>query len=288
MDLQLTGKRALVTGGSRGIGKAVARVLADEGCDVAIAARDRRRARGGGGRARRRDRAARSSPSPVDTGDDDSVRAMVAAAVEALGGIDILVNSAARPAGRRRRPKLADITDDAVLGGHERQGARLPALRRRPSRRDGRRRGWGRIINICGLAARVDGLGHRLDAQRRRRRADQEPRRRARPERHQRHRRAPGADPHRGDAGRGRRLAEARGVTAAEAERAPGAQHRSAGWSTPRRSPTSSPSSPRPAASPITGDAIAVRRRPARRDLLLSVAETMFSGTPQQARRIRE
>ena len=39
MDLQLTGKKAIVTGGSRGIGRAIARQLALEGCDVAICAR---------------------------------------------------------------------------------------------------------------------------------------------------------------------------------------------------------------------------------------------------------
>ena len=43
MDLELTGKRALVTGGSRGIGKAVARELAREGANVVIAARDQGR-----------------------------------------------------------------------------------------------------------------------------------------------------------------------------------------------------------------------------------------------------
>jgi NAD(P)-dependent dehydrogenase (short-subunit alcohol dehydrogenase family) len=98
MDLQLTGRRALVTGGSRGIGKAAAAALLAEGAAVAIAARDPGRldkAAADLGAA-----AGRAVPAlQVDTGDDASVRQLVAAAQDRLGGVDILVNCAARPAG---------------------------------------------------------------------------------------------------------------------------------------------------------------------------------------------
>ncbi|HUP73113.1 MAG TPA: SDR family oxidoreductase [Acidimicrobiales bacterium] len=156
MDLQLNGKRALVTGGSRGIGKAIARVLADEGCDVAIAARDRTRLdeaaaelRAGSGRM--------IFPVEVETGDDASVRAMVAQVREQLGGIDILVNNAARPGGGPGiPPKLADITDSAFYDdvNVKVMGYLRCAREVAPFMVEN---GWGRIINISGLAARLGG-----------------------------------------------------------------------------------------------------------------------------------
>ena len=95
MDLELTGKRAVVTGGNRGIGLAVARALAAEGCDVALVARDKAALDAA------RDAVAAASGRtvlavPCDTGDDESVAAMAAAVTEGLGGTDILVNAAAK------------------------------------------------------------------------------------------------------------------------------------------------------------------------------------------------
>jgi NAD(P)-dependent dehydrogenase (short-subunit alcohol dehydrogenase family) len=155
MDLQLAGKRALVTGGSRGIGKAVARVLAEEGCDVAIGARGEDALK-----AAATELSASSGrqvvPVVLDTSSDTSVQAAVSAAVGALGGIDILVNNAAQPGGQSAPPKLAGITDELfwsdvnvkVMGYIRcaREVAPLMAAH-----------GWGRIVNISGLAARSTG-----------------------------------------------------------------------------------------------------------------------------------
>ena len=99
MDLELTGKRAVVTGGSRGIGFAVADTLAAEGADVAVVARDQARLEEAAQRLRRHGR--RVLAVAADTTDDAAVRAMAARVTGDLGGVDILVNAAARPPARR-------------------------------------------------------------------------------------------------------------------------------------------------------------------------------------------
>lgn len=152
MDLELKGKRALVTGGSRGIGKAVARQLALEGADVAIAARDRARidetvAQLGS------ESSGRVIGATVDTGRAESIEAMVQEVASELGGIDILVNAAAQPAGQAPAPTWdaiseADLFDEIrvkVLGYLRVTQAVAPSMIER---------GWGRVINISGLAAR--------------------------------------------------------------------------------------------------------------------------------------
>jgi NAD(P)-dependent dehydrogenase (short-subunit alcohol dehydrogenase family) len=152
VDLRLTGKRSIVTGGSRGIGRAVASALAREGCEVAISARN----------LSSLDETAQAIAVevrrdvhvvPADTGDDVSVREMVAKVAELLGGIDILVNSAAKPIPMSAAPKLQDVTKDLfwddmnvkVLGYLRCAQAVAPFMVAQ---------GWGRIINVSGLGAR--------------------------------------------------------------------------------------------------------------------------------------
>lgn len=155
MDLQLSGKRAIVTGGSRGIGRAIARQLALEGADVVIAARGREDLESAAA-ALRTETGRRIVPITVDTNHDASVKTLVAGAVEALGGLDILVNSAAMPLGQAPPPKLADITDQVfwddvnvkVMGYLRMAREVAPILVSQ---------GWGRIINVSGLGARQTG-----------------------------------------------------------------------------------------------------------------------------------
>lgn len=93
MDLGLTGKKAVVTGGSKGIGRETTRILAEEGCDVAITARNKERLEEV---AKEIANATGRSILPL-TGDmsvQEDVNRTMSAAVEEFGGIDILVTCA--------------------------------------------------------------------------------------------------------------------------------------------------------------------------------------------------
>ncbi len=90
MDLGLSGRRAIVTGGSKGIGLAVARELAAEGAAVAICSRNP----GELAEAAATITGAQVFARAADVTDPAQVTAFVDAAAEALGGVDILVNNA--------------------------------------------------------------------------------------------------------------------------------------------------------------------------------------------------
>jgi NAD(P)-dependent dehydrogenase (short-subunit alcohol dehydrogenase family) len=154
MDLQLRGKRAVVTGGSRGIGRAIARQLLREGVSCAIVARDADRlraaadelSRGTGGRV---------VPLQADMRRADEVKAMVDRAAAELGGLEILVNAAARVSGAVPED-LANCTDELIMQDFEEKylgylraaRAAIPHLKAS---------GWGRILNVAGGAARTAG-----------------------------------------------------------------------------------------------------------------------------------
>lgn len=91
-SFDLTGRTALVTGASRGIGRAIALGFAGAGADVALVARDETTL---GEVAREVEKAGRTAHVlPCDVTDRDRVTAMVADAVEALGHVDVVVNNA--------------------------------------------------------------------------------------------------------------------------------------------------------------------------------------------------
>ena len=156
MDLGLEGKYALVAGGGRGIGKAIALDLAREGVDVAIASRTlaqlqetAKEIEGATGR--------RIIPLVVDVTSREQVDRVVSEAATRLGGLHILVNSASLPGGSPSATGPIDSIDDEDLlndfdvkyvGALRCARAAIPYLKEQ---------GWGRIINISGTNARRAG-----------------------------------------------------------------------------------------------------------------------------------
>lgn len=154
MELGLRGKRAVVTGASKGIGLAIARALAAEGVSLVINARG----------AELLERVAHEladahsvsvEPFAADLAHADAVQGLATFASERLGGVDILVNNAgAIPAGT-----LATIDDelwrsayDLKLWGYIRLSrALLPAMQTRRS---------GTVLNIIGNAGRQPSAGY--------------------------------------------------------------------------------------------------------------------------------
>ncbi|MGH6689297.1 MAG: SDR family NAD(P)-dependent oxidoreductase [Gammaproteobacteria bacterium] len=150
----MTGRVAIVTGGSRGIGRAIAGELAREGADVAVCGRNRETI-DEAAQALAKDTGRRVVPIVADTTKWESVTHLVDAVVAELGRIDVLVNNAATPGGLVSGP-LADADEVAlledintkVLGYLRCAKAAAPHMQRR---------GWGRIINIGGLSGRRSG-----------------------------------------------------------------------------------------------------------------------------------
>lgn len=149
MQIDLTGRNALVTGSTRGIGRAIANALAGSGARVAIVGRDLERAS-----AVAADVGHGAQGFACDVGDLAQIASLITAVEEAFGGIDILVNNA----GLTRDNLLLRIKDDdwdAVIDANLRSAF---ATTRAASRGMMKRR-WGRIINIASVVGIIGNKG---------------------------------------------------------------------------------------------------------------------------------
>ena len=156
MDLGLQGKYALVIGGSKGIGKAIARELAREGADVVIAARtlgDLEKS----AREIDNETGRRVIPIALDVTQREQVDRVTGEAAQELGGLHILVNSGSYPGGSStatgpietvNEDDLVHDFDVKYVGALRCSRAAIPFLKEQ---------GWGRIINISGGNARNAG-----------------------------------------------------------------------------------------------------------------------------------
>lgn len=146
MELGLHGKVALVTGASRGIGRAIAQTLLNEGCSVAICSRNAERLNATVAELAKSGRVIGIS---TDVTDEAAVQNFVAAAHKQFGRIDILINNAGTHLRGTVETTTLDILErqlrDKVFGFFSMMKAVLPIMKAQ---------GDGRIVNIVGQAAR--------------------------------------------------------------------------------------------------------------------------------------
>ena len=154
MDLGFAGKVALVTGASRGLGKAVADLLASEGASVAIAARDPEALEVAARDVRERSRGDVLF-QPTDVTREDEVSALVDRVIETFGRIDVLVaNAGGPPASRFETTELSDWKsgiDLSLLSTILLCRAVVPRMKEQRS---------GRIVAVTSISVKqpVDGL----------------------------------------------------------------------------------------------------------------------------------
>ena len=149
MKIDLTGRVALVTGGTRGIGRAIAETLAECGARVAVVGRDQARADAAAAEIGRG-----AQGFACDIADVAQVNALIESVEKAFGSLDILVNNA----GLTRDNILLRLKDDdwdAVIDANLR-GAFATI---RATTRGMMKRRWGRIINISSVVGLIGNKG---------------------------------------------------------------------------------------------------------------------------------
>ncbi len=153
MDIRLDGKTALITGGSKGLGLAMATLFAASGADVAIVAR-RPEALEEAKRAIAATAKGKVVTVAADVAKADAVKRAFDAAAEQLGQIDILVNNA----GTSQTGKFEDITDEVWQADLDLK--LFAAIRLARLAMPGmQQRRWGRIINVLNIGAKAPRAG---------------------------------------------------------------------------------------------------------------------------------
>jgi 3-oxoacyl-[acyl-carrier protein] reductase len=144
VDLGLEGRVALVTASSKGLGRASAQALSEEGAKLVLCARDRQAL----------EEAAAAMPGealavPADVTEPGTPARLVAAAVERFGGLHVLVGNAGGPPPAR----ALEVTDDALLAAIDANLLTSIRLVRAavPHMRDA---GWGRICLIASISVK--------------------------------------------------------------------------------------------------------------------------------------
>ena len=141
MKIDFTGKKAIVCGGSRGIGRAIALAFAQCGGDVSICARDAKALEAT--RAELARHGHKTHAASADLSKGDAVRGYVKAAMAALGGVDFLVNNASGfGSSDDDKGWTANLQVDMLSIVHATQEA-LPALKK----------SQGSVLNISSIAA---------------------------------------------------------------------------------------------------------------------------------------
>ena len=125
MDLKLKGKKAVVTGGTRGIGRAIAETLADEGCDVAICARNAEQVEEAVQALK--SRGVNAVGGVLDVADGEALKDWIKKVGEELGGIDVLVSNPSGWGGRSDEEWAATFNVDVMCAVRSTEAA-MPFL----------------------------------------------------------------------------------------------------------------------------------------------------------------